>query len=94
MCLHGSKNMVIINYTVNVLTAFYLLITRTNSWICCTNNFNCDADPIHCVGDTLLCDERDGHCLVQCEATIHSPLTNTCSTNEAGCCQSEIFCPV
>lgn len=88
--------MVTINYAINLFTTSYLIITRTNSWICCTNEFNCDANPIHCVGDTMLCDERDGdgNCIVRCESDSNSPTTNTCSTNEAGCCRSEIFCPV
>ena len=84
----------VIKYAINILTTFYLIISKTNSWNCCTNNFDCDATPIHCVGDRTICDERDGHCTVSCESNINSPITNTCSINEAGCCQSEIFCPV
>ena len=80
---------------IGILCVYYLsLILKTVSWNCCTNHFNCDGNPIHCVGDTTICDKRDGNCIVECESDINNPTGNTCSTNDAGCCQSEIFCPV
>ena len=77
-----------------IATCLALTISSSNNQWQQQSLLSCDATPLHCVGDKIICEETNGHCSVHCNENPSNPTTDTCSMHEAGCCKTTIYCPV